>query len=288
MKRLPSFAFTAVAAFIVAAAVQLAASAAVAQRLVMPRPSPNASVSQTIGITEVTVHYSRPGVKGRVIWGKLVPYGEVWRTGANENTTVTFSTPVKIEGKELPAGTYGLQTLPTENDWTVIFSKDAELWGAFDYKPDHDALRVQVKPQPAEPQEWMGFEFTDLTDSSASLVLRWEKLRLPLHLQVDTPKLVAARPELRWQAPYAAASYCLQRDACLDEASRWLDASIALEPTFQNQSAKATLLAKRNDFAGAVSFGEKALRAAKSATQPPSATQVSELETKIAKWKGGK
>src|SRR3954447_25313012 len=127
----------------------LTAGAALAQQLDLPRPSPNASVSQTVGVTEITIKYSRPGVKDRQIWGKLVPYGEVWRTGANENTTIKFSTPVKIDGHELPAGIYGVQTLPADGEWTLILSKDADEWGAFSYKPEHDALRVQVKPQPA-------------------------------------------------------------------------------------------------------------------------------------------
>src|SRR3954453_16246715 len=187
----------------------LTAGAALAQQLDLPRPSPNASVTQMVGITDITIKYSRPGVKGREVWGKLVPYGEVWRTGANENTTIKFSTPVKIEGHELPAGLYGLQTIPTQGDWTVIFSKDAQLWGAFDYKQEHDALRVQVKPAPAEPQERMGFEVNDLTDTSAKVVLRWEKLQVPFKIEVDTPKLVAdaAKGALRWQSSYQAANY---------------------------------------------------------------------------------
>jgi len=269
------------------AALVATAVSAQQQPLTVPRPSPNASISQTLGITEVVLHYSRPGVKGRAIWGGLVPYNEVWRTGANENTTISFSTPVKIEGHELPAGLYGLQTIPTQGDWTVIFSKDAQLWGAFDYKQEHDALRVQVKPSPAEPQERMSFEFTDLTDTSAKVVLRWEKLLVPFKVEVDTPKLVAdaGRNSLRWQTGVQAASYCIQNDTCLDDAGRWLDASIALDANFSNQRAKAQLLAKKNDYKGAVAAGEKALAAAKSAAQPPQAQQVSDLEKSIAEWK---
>jgi DUF2911 family protein len=272
-----------------AAVIAVLASAAAAQQqpLSVPRLSPNASVSQTIGITEVTLHYSRPGVKGRKVWGDLVPYGQVWRTGANENTTIAFSTPVTIEGHLLPAGLYGLQTIPAENDWTVIFSKDAELWGAFDYKQEHDALRVQVKPVPADFQERMGFEFSDLTDTSAKVVLRWEKLSVPFSVQVDTPKLVAeaARSALRWQTALQAANYCVQNDTCLDDASRWIDASIALEPNFANQRAKAMLLAKKSDFKGAVAAGETALAAAKTMAQPPQAQQVTDLEKSVADWK---
>lgn len=269
-------------------ALQLATVAS-AQQLDLPRPSPKASVTQTIGVTEVAIHYNSPGVKGRKIWGELVPYGEVWRTGANENTTITFSTPVKIGGTELPAGTYGLQTLPAQDQWTVIFSKDAELWGAFDYKQENDALRVQVKPrQAAESLERMRFLFDDVTDNSAEVVLAWEKLEVPFTIEVDTPALTAkaAGDAIRWQTPYQAANYCLQNNICLDEANRWLDASIALSPTFVNQRAKAMLLAKKNDFQGAASWGEKAMAAGKSAQQPPAPQAITDLEKLVGEWKG--
>src|SRR5688572_1240448 len=253
----------------------------------LPRPSPNATVTQTVGITEVSIHYSRPGVKGRTIWGELVPFGEVWRTGANENTTIRFSTPVKIEGKDLPAGLYGLQTIPTADQWTVIFSKDADQWGAFNYKPENDALRIQVKPQPAEFRERMAFDIEDVTDTSAEVVMHWEKLRVPFTVEADTTKLTAdaVKNTMRWQNFVQAANYCIQANACLDEAGRWLDASIALEPTFSNQRAKAMLLAKKNDYKSAVAWGEKALAAGKAAAQAPPPQQVAELETNLADWK---
>src|SRR5687767_15575703 len=132
---------------IIGVAIFTLAAAASAQQVDFPRLSPVASVRQAVGVTEIEINYSRPGVKGRKIWGELVPYGEVWRTGANENTTIRFSTPVKVAGTELPAGIYGLQTIPAEGDWTVILSKDAELWGAFDYKPENDALRATMTPR---------------------------------------------------------------------------------------------------------------------------------------------
>lgn len=267
----------------------LLATGAVAQQpqLQLPRPSPNATVTQTVGVTEISIHYSRPGVKGRTIWGELVPFGEVWRTGANENTTIRFSTPVRIEGKDLPAGLYGLQTIPTQDQWTVIFSKDADQWGAFNYKPENDALRVQVKPQPAEFRERMAFDIEDMTDTSAEVVMHWEKLKVPFTVEVDTTKLTTdvVKNTLRWQTFVQAANYCIQANACLEEAGRWLDASIALEPTFGNQRAKAMLLAKRNDYRGAVTWAEKALAAAKAAAQAPPPQQVAELETNLADWK---
>ncbi|MFP5289178.1 MAG: DUF2911 domain-containing protein, partial [Thermoanaerobaculia bacterium] len=253
------------------------------QQLQLPRPSPNATITQTVGVTEISIHYSRPGVKGRTIWGELVPYGEVWRTGANENTTIRYSTPVRIEGKDLPAGLYGLQTIPNQNEWTVIFSKDADQWGAFSYKPENDALRVQVKPQPAEFRERMAFDVEDVTDTSAEVVMHWEKLKVPFTVEVDTTKLAteAVKNTLRWQTFVQAANYCIQANACLEDAGRWLDASIALEPAFANQRAKAMLLAKQNKYKDAVTWAEKALAAAKAATQAPPPQQVAELETSL-------
>jgi hypothetical protein len=264
------------------------AGAALAQQLDLPRPSPNATVSQMVGVTKVSIQYSSPGVKGRKVWGELVPYGEVWRTGANENTTITFSTPVKIDGKELPAGTYGLQTIPAAGDWTVILSKDADLWGAFEYKPENDALRVQAKPRTvADSLERMAFTFEDTTDTSTKVVLGWEKLRVPFQIDVDTPKLVldAAKDAVRWQTPLQAANYCIQNNTCLDEAGRWIDASIALQEGFSNLRAKALLLAKKNDTKGAVTYGEKALAAAKTAQPAPNPQQVKDLEGMVADWK---
>lgn len=271
-------------------AIQLTAGAALAQppQLDLPRPSPNATVSQMVGVTKISVQYSRPGVKGRKIWGELVPYGEVWRTGANENTTITFSTPVKIGGTELPAGIYGLQTIPTAGDWTVIFSKDADEWGAFSYKQENDALRLQAKPEPAELRERLAFDIEDVTDTSAKVVLHWEKLRVPFTVEVDTPKLVTAKTKevVRWQTPLQAANYCIQNSTCLDDAGRWIDASIALQENFSNLRAKAMLMAKKNDSKGAVSYGEKALAAARTAQPAPNPQQVKDLEGMVADWKG--
>ena len=272
-----------------AVALHLAAGAAFAQQqLDMPRPSPNAWVSQMVGVTKISITYSRPGVKGRKIWGGLVPYGEVWRSGANENTTISFSTAVKVAGHDLPAGTYGLQTIPAEGDWTIIFSKDANEWGAFSYKQADDALRVQAKPQPAEFRERMAFEFDDVTDTTAKVVLHWEKLKVPFAIEVDTAKLVVGKANADARAQLQAANWCIQNNTCLDDASRWVDASIAQQESFANLRVKALLLAKKHDPKGAVSYGEKALAAAKAAKQPPPPQQVKDLEGMVADWKKGK
>ncbi len=278
------------AAACLAAGVAAAASlAAQPQQIDFPRPSPNASVSQMVGISEITIHYSRPGVHDRKIWGGLVPYGKVWRTGANENTTISFSTAVSVDGHELPAGIYGLQTIPAESgDWTIIFSKDAELWGAFDYKEDHDALRVQAKARPAEPEERMSFAFTDLTETSVVVLLRWERLAVPIKIDVATPKLVVARAEsnLGWRALNQAAAYCAQTGGCADgEGLRWADAAVAAHPAFATYQTRAQLLAKKGDYKGAVAAGEKALAAAQGAKPPVSAAATADLEASLKEWR---
>ncbi len=268
------------------AAIAATPADAQAPQLVAPRPSPGASVTQTIGLTDVTIRYSRPGVKGRKVWGDLVPYGEVWRTGANENTTITFSTAVKVEGKDLPAGTYGVQTIPTEKEWTLILSKDADAWGAYSYKSENDALRATVSPTAHDHvKERLEFYFDDVTDTSAVVKVRWEKLTVPFKIEVDTVAQVATKQ--RWQGLYQGANWCVD-NGCADQAEKWLDASIALDANFYNLRAEATLYAKQGRTKDAVSAGERALAAAKKATTPPAADQVAALEKLVADWKAKK
>lgn len=148
------------------------------------RLSPKASVMQTVGFTDVTIDYCRPGVKGRTIWGKLVPYNKVWRAGANEATTISFSTDVTIEGKNLPAGKYTFFTIPNKNSWTLIFNKVADQWGAFEYNEAEDALRITVKPESNIFQEWLAYTITKTGDKSAVVSLEWEKLKVPFKIEV--------------------------------------------------------------------------------------------------------
>jgi hypothetical protein len=217
----------------------------------IPQPSPKAMVSQTIGITDVTVSYHRPSVKNRKVWGDLVPFSEVWRAGANENTTISFSDPVKVEGRDLPAGTYGLHTIPTEGSWTVVFSKNSTSWGSFFYKESEDALRVTVKPQPADLEEMLKYEFDMATNNSAVVKLRWEKLQVPVKVEVDTKAIVLANARnsylrglagFSWQGFYQAAAYCLQNNINLDEALTWSDKSVSLNENGTNLYVKASLL----------------------------------------------
>ena len=148
------------------------------------RISPKATVIQIVGFTEVRIDYSRPGVKKREIWGKLVPYDAVWRAGANEATKITFSTDVTVEGKKLKKGAYSLFAIPGKNDWTIIFNKVADQWGAFEYNESEDALRVKVKTEKAIWQEWLSYTINKASDTSAVIRLEWEKIKVPIKVEV--------------------------------------------------------------------------------------------------------
>ena len=156
------------------------------------RPSPRAAIMQAIGATEVSITWGRPQVNKREVWGKLVPYNRVWRTGANEATNITFSTDVLIEGQKLAAGTYALSTIPTENEWTITFNKVANQWGAFYYNPEFDALRVKVKPLAAEHEEYLSYSFESLSPTSAQIVIRWEKMKVPFKVELEPVKATAS------------------------------------------------------------------------------------------------
>jgi hypothetical protein len=280
--------------YLLAAAV-LAAGAAPAARaeLVLPRVSPKASLTQTIGVTDLTVTYCRPGVKGRVIWGELVPYDKPWRTGANEATTFTATDDITVAGQKLAAGSYSFFTLPTAGDWTVIFSKQKDLWGAYEYDPAQDALRVTAKPAAAEPVEWMRFTFENLTPGSADLVLRWEKLQVALPIAVDVNGIVLpkARAEVAaakaddWRTPYRAASFCFDSGINLEEGAQWLEKSLAVQPAYGNLNLKARWLAKDGKTKDAIATAQKAIETGKAA-KPPADTAA--LEKLVAEWSGKK
>ena len=160
------------------------AAAAIPPRADEARPSPNARVNQTIGTTEVTITYGRPGVKGRDVFGGLEPYGQVWRAGANEATVFHATGDVTINGEPLPAGVYGFFAIPGEDEWTLIFNREAEQWGAFDYDEEQDALRVKVTPEEGPHQEWLEYYFENLSDTSATAVLHWAETRVPFTVAV--------------------------------------------------------------------------------------------------------
>ncbi len=254
-----------------AAAVLSLSTAALAQGLKLPEASPEASVSQTVGATEMKVTYHRPAVGGRAVWDKLVPYGEVWRAGANENTTVSFSTPVKVGGKPLAAGTYGLHMIPTAKQWTVIFSTVSVAWGSFTYNEKEDALRVTVSPQPSEAfEERLSYRFDNPTANAVTLALRWEKLKVPVAIEVDTPAEVMAsiRAQLRgparfsWQGWQQAARYWASNGGDLKEAQAMAERATGMTENFQTLTTRAVIAEKLGDKAAAEELRNKALAAA--------------------------
>jgi len=163
-----------------------------AQGLDLPRVSQHAKVTQRIGITEITIDYSRPLVNGRKIWGGLEAYGKVWRAGANENTTIEFSDPVRVEGKPLHQGTYGLHMIPGEKEWTVIFSKNHTSWGSYTYDSAEDALRVSVTPQASELHEALTYNFENPKPDSTVIAMRWEKIAVPFKVDLKVDEIVQA------------------------------------------------------------------------------------------------
>src|SRR5436309_3034993 len=221
----------------------------------LPDVSQAAEVKQRIALTDITVKYHRPMVNGRKIWGGLVPYGKVWRAGANENTTIEFSDPVSVESQPLAKGIYGLHMIPNPDSWTVIFSKTNTAWGSYSYKQDEDALRVNVKPKPlAEQKEALEFEFDDLKPDSTAVMLKWEKLGVPFTVSINdadqTLQNIRAqlkgRGQFSWQALDEAAQFCLTRKIDLDEALGWADASVQNEERSDNISTKADILKALN------------------------------------------
>jgi len=239
----------------------------------LPRVSQHATVMQRIGTTDITVDYSRPSVNGRKVWGELVPYDKVWRAGANENTTFTTTSDMLVEGKALPAGTYGLHMIPTAGTWTVIFSKDHTAWGSFFYKEAMDQLRVTVTPRPTQATEQLTYLFNDVSANAAVLDLRWAELEVPIALSVDVHAVVLAGmdDQLRglsafgWEAWYEAAKYSDLEQIAPDQAMKWVDMSIARGPNFENQTLKAKLLDEQGKTAEAEALRKTMLDAASNA-----------------------
>ncbi|HVR01610.1 MAG TPA: DUF2911 domain-containing protein [Polyangia bacterium] len=231
--------------------------------LELPRPSPTAKITQQVGLTDVTVEYSCPGVKGRKIWDGLVPYGKMWRTGANSATKITFSKDVTFADKSVPAGTYALFTIPAKGAWTVILNKKGDQPGtATEYKADLDLLRVQVKPGAAPFRERLAFIFSNMTDDKASLDLEWEKLRLSLPIGVATAQQalanVTSAVDNGWRVYANAARYMLETKKDYDTGLKYVDQSLLLKEDWFNDWIKAQLLAAKGGYKDAVAMAEKA------------------------------
>lgn len=236
----------------------------------LPLASQRATVSQRLGLTTISIAYHRPLVRGRKVWGELVPWGQVWRAGANENTVITFDDPVTIEGQPLPKGSYGLHMIPNEASWTVIFSKNSTSWGSFTYDEKEDALRVSVKPGPSEMHDALTYDFDELGPDSAVVTLRWEKVVVPFKVSVDVPKttLDNLRLQLRGLQQYSwvgwndAATYALENKTDYEEAMKWADTSIQNEERFENLDTKSQLLRATGKIAEADATHQKALEKA--------------------------
>ena len=295
-------------------------SAAMAQ-VVVPRPSQKASVTQTIGVTDVKITYSRPGVKGRKIWGDplpeqastkgeatlddqnvrpkeavIVPYGHVWRTGANEATMFEITDDVLINGQKLAAGSYSLHTIPTKTEWTIVFNGTSNQWGSFRYDPAKDTLRVKAKPEwKSDNQEWLEYSFDPVTENSAQVNIRWEKINVPFTVSIADVNATtlaklraavgAAKPD-DWRTPMQAGNWAVNQNSITTddaEGMAWLDQSIKIKETFQNLSVKANALYKTGKKDEALAVAEQAIQRGKT-----DKVDTSNFEKRVADMKAGK
>jgi hypothetical protein len=277
--------------------------------------SQKASVMQTVGVTDITITYHRPGVKGRTIFADappamqarakgeatldnqnerkpgepIVPYDHVWRAGANQATLFQITDDVLINGQPLAAGTYSLQAIPAKGEWTIIFNKDAGQWGAFAYDPTKDALRVKAKPQTIEgSQEWLMYTFDPVTASSATVNLRWEKVSVPFTVEVEdvkalwrakTDELIATNPSNEAFPLNAANTYAADKN--WDEALKFVNQSIEVKETFRNLSAKANILWNAGKSDEALAVAAQAIAKGKADNVDTAA-----FEKRVAGWKG--
>jgi len=233
-----------------------------------PAPSPACTIKQRIGLTDIEVVYSRPSVKGRNIFGGIVPYGQVWRTGANQATRITFSTDVKLDGNDVPAGTYALFTIPGEDEWTVILSKNASQFGAFQYDAKDDLVRFKVVPVPIDfSLETFTIEFNHLRDESALMNLAWDKTVVPIPIKIELTSKLVPQIEAAMAAPgkksdgfyFQAATFYYNHDQDLNKALTWVNDGLADNPmiAFEMLHLKAQILAKQGDKAGAIAAAKQ-------------------------------
>jgi len=241
-----------------------------AKKIEFPQASSAASVKERVGVTDVSVEYSRPNARERKIFGGLVPYGQVWRTGANAATKITFSTDVKLGGTAVPAGSYALFTIPGEAEWTVILSKVTEEWGSYAYDPKDDQARVKVKPVAmAEPLETMTIGVQDIRSGKANLVIAWEKTKVPVPIDTDLvakikPQIEAAMAGGGDKKPYfAAAMFYYENDLDMAKAKEWIEAAVKEKPdAVWMVYRKGLILKKAGDKDGALAAAKQALELA--------------------------
>lgn len=240
----------------------------------MPQASPPSKVSQLVGLTQVTLEYSRPSVRGRKIFGELVPFGQVWRTGANSATVLEFSSDVIVEGKPLRAGKYALYSIPEKGSSTIVFSSKTDLWGAVGYNPSDDVLRVQVPSRKIKkPIETLEIGFRDITDSGASLFIDWEKVSTQLRIESEVDPIVMNQIQAMVidKTPdnpgvyFQAASYYFNTDRDLDLALDWITKSVEADPKYWTVHLKAKIEQKLNKKEAAKASATKSMEMAKEA-----------------------
>lgn len=242
-----------------------------AQQVKTPAASLKAEVEQMVGLTDVEYEYSRPNKKGRVIFGGLVPYGQVWRTGANENTTIKFGDDVEIDGKTIPKGKYAIYTIPHEDTWDVIFYSDSENWGTPEKWDDKKVVLKTTAPvkKLAESVESFTIGINNLSDNSAHLQFMWDQVLVDVIFHVPTQKIanasidgILSNPRADANAYYASANYYLQSNGDMKKALNWINRAIDLkqgESPYWYYRVKSQIQAKLGDIKGAIDSAEKSL-----------------------------
>lgn len=282
--------------FLLIFSLMLLVVTSVSAQLKLPRESQMQSITQTIGDTAVTIVYHRPNAKNRKVFEGLQKYGEVWRTGANENTTFEVSNDVKINGQLLPKGKYGLHSIPNRDEWTIIFNKVNNEWGSFRYDQKQDALRVTAKPLKIDLEETMSINFENVKPGSADIMIAWERVKVPFTIDVgdfmgrtllEVRQQVANSKSDDFRTPAQAAGWVLNSKLSTnyEEALKWIDAALKTRETFGGLTTKARLLAALNRKAEAVAVGEKAIAMGKTATP---AVNTAEFEKMVGEWKTSK
>lgn len=232
-----------------------------------------ATVSQGIGLTKATVEYSRPALKGRKMFGDQVPYGKVWRTGANMATKLTLDGEMSVNGKAVPAGSYALFTIPGQNEWTIILNKNTKAFGAFDYKEAEDVLRFTVKPEKlSTPAEYFTVEFTDFTPTTANLAMRWENVQVKFQLKQDPDAQIMAQIDAEVSKPdakpgvfSAAANYYYDTNRDLTKARAWADKVVEADKKYWTYFLRGKIAAKQGDCKTARADAEAGLKMAQEA-----------------------
>jgi tetratricopeptide (TPR) repeat protein len=250
-------------------------------------------VSQEIGISRIDLAFARPAVKGRKIWGDLVPFGEVWRAGANSATVITFSHAAKVAGKDVAAGTYGFFVLPNEKTWTLILNKKAKQWGAYDYKKEEDVLRWEATPQAGPSLEYLDYRVIPVDSGNALVELGWERLRVSFPVAFDTKGIywtqledtLKKAPESDWVPWYQAAAYCQAQSIEPQKALAWIEKSLKAEEGYRNHETAARILQDAKRLPEAITHLQKAIDLSRGKA-PKEYTE--NLEKELAAWKAPK